>query len=241
MYGLPRFLSRRLLERRPFPPEWHAVIREYVPFYFQLSADDRRRLDELTKLFVWEKHFFGAGGLEVTEEMKVVIATAACRIILELGFARYNRLTEIVVYPDAFRHPEADDFNEGEAHDWGVVLLSWPEVVESLADPHDAYNVVFHEFAHVIDRATGDFNGTPALHRMADYDEWGKVMTAHFDALERGEPHVLDVLDDYGAENEAEFFAVCTETYFEAPDILEEELPDLYRVLDRFYRPNAES
>src|SRR6266513_3005787 len=39
-----------------------------------------------------------------------------------------------------------------------------------------------------------------------------------------------------GASNPAEFFAVATETFFETPDQLEREHPELYGQLQQFYR-----
>ena len=44
------------------------------------------------------------------------------------------------------------------------------------------------------------------------------------------------VLDTYGAQNPAEFFAVATETFFEKPDRLQEKHPALYAQLKEFYQ-----
>ncbi len=233
---LPRALTRRLHRDRPFPPEWNEVLTARVPFFAALPSADQDTLRTLAKLFVWEKIWIPAGGIEMTDELRVTIAAAACRPILRLGLSYYNRLTEIVVYPGGFRHPEYQDVNMGEAHDWGVVVLAWDDVLEGLADPRDGYNTVFHEFAHVLDRATGDFDGTPRLHRESDYRIWGEVMERNFLELEVGNPRHLSVLDDYGAENEAEFFAVATESFFETPRELRDALPDLYAELAKFYR-----
>ena len=43
------------------------------------------------------------------------------------------------------------------------------------------------------------------------------------------------VLDAYGATNEAEFFAVATETYFEKPRRLARKHPELYAMLSRVF------
>ncbi len=43
-------------------------------------------------------------------------------------------------------------------------------------------------------------------------------------------------LDEYGATNKAEFFAVATESFFEKPVQLERERPALYGQLREFYR-----
>jgi Mlc titration factor MtfA (ptsG expression regulator) len=43
-------------------------------------------------------------------------------------------------------------------------------------------------------------------------------------------------LDSYGATNEAEFFAVATEQFFDQPILMIKHAPDLYRVLKEYYR-----
>src|SRR5256884_5293362 len=43
-------------------------------------------------------------------------------------------------------------------------------------------------------------------------------------------------LDEYGATNPAEFFAVATECFFEKPRQLKKKHPALYDELKRFYR-----
>jgi Mlc titration factor MtfA (ptsG expression regulator) len=46
------------------------------------------------------------------------------------------------------------------------------------------------------------------------------------------------VLDAYGASDPAEFFAVATETFFERPQALVEEAPEVYRELAELYGLN---
>ena len=42
-------------------------------------------------------------------------------------------------------------------------------------------------------------------------------------------------IDPYGATNEAEFFAVVSEYFFERPDLLEEKHPELYKLLSEVF------
>ena len=44
-----------------------------------------------------------------------------------------------------------------------------------------------------------------------------------------------DVLDEYGAENPAEFFAVASESFFLKPCEIRNMHPELYRELSGFY------
>jgi len=44
------------------------------------------------------------------------------------------------------------------------------------------------------------------------------------------------LLDPYAAEEEAEFFAVASEAFFETPNALKGQLPRLYELFKGFYR-----
>jgi Mlc titration factor MtfA (ptsG expression regulator) len=227
--------QRSTLLRTPFPEAWREHLAAHAPFYGRLSPEARARLEDLTRIFVAEKTFIGAGGLEITDEIKVVIAASAVRLVLCTHIDAFDKLEEIVVYPSAFLRPEKDDVFLGEAHAWGVVVLSWESVRAGLRSQRDGRDVTLHEMAHVLDRADGTFDGTPELSAGEDYRPWAKVMSQHFLRLRQGRAPENRVLDGYGATNEAEFFAVATEAFFERPSDLKERLPALYDELAKFY------
>jgi hypothetical protein len=237
VFGLLRAWRRRRLRREPFPPGWTEHLERHVVFYRSLPAGLRQRFLDDLKVFVREKHFIGAGGMEITDEVKVVIAAAAVRLILHLDLSYYDRLTEIVVYPGHFHAPGAtkDDIHLGEAHSWGTVVLSWQAVLDGLRRARDGHDTALHEFAHVLDRADGEFDGTPKLRSLGHYGPWAEVMSHHFLALRNRERRQRKALRSYGATNEAEFFAVATEVFFEQPREIQRRLPDLYDELARFY------
>lgn len=236
VFGLLRAWRRRKLKKRPFPADWRAHLAARVPFYSALDESLQPRFLDYLKVFAWEKHFIGAAGMDITDEVRVVISAAAVRLILHMDLSMYDRLSEIVVYPSHYKHPDKDGVIFGEAQSWGTVVLSWEAVTTGLANPSDGHDTATHEFAHVLDRAGGEFNGTPELHAGSHYQPWAQVMTEHFLALRKGRPHQRRVLREYGATNEAEFFAVATESFFEKPGQMRKRTPDLYDELKRFYR-----
>ncbi len=236
MFGWLKRRRREKVAARPFPPTWRPILRKRVPFYETLSDARRARFEGLLQAFVDEKEFFGANDFEITEEVKVVIGAAAVRLVLGLDLSFYDRMAEIVVYPGAFRRPGEEDVLLGEAHNFGTVVLSWESVVRGLADPRDGHDTASHEFAHILDRDGGRFDGTPDLHGRDDYRPWATVMSRHYEALRAGKRKERKVLRDYGATNEAEFFAVATESFFEKPRQMKKQTPELYEELCRFYR-----
>ena len=234
MFWLIRRWRREQRLRRPFPVAWEEILRECYPFYGRLAAEERQAFEDHLKVFVWEKHWEGAGGLVVTEKMKVVIAAAAARIARALPLSVYDRLREIVIYPSHYRHPGEDHkIVLGQAHHFGTVVLSWDAVKQGIARPHDALDTAIHEFAHVLDIEGGRFDGTPLLKHGRDYPVWAAVMGRHFAQLQEAPFH--GCLRPYGAVNEAEFFAVATEAFFETPLQLRMCAPDLYEVLRGYF------
>jgi MtfA peptidase len=235
MFGFIRNWKRSKLKQRPLPPEWEAICTEHLPFYRDLDDAEREIFHENLKIFVWEKIFIGAKGLEVTDEHRVVIAAAAVRLIQHLDISYYDRLTEIVVYPYDYTHKDTHGVILGEAHHWGIVVLSWPSVLSGLHNPCDGLDTASHEFAHVLDRDAGAFDGTPILRKGSSYRTWADVMSRHYESLQEGATRERKVMRDYGATNEAEFFAVATEAFFEKSDEMRRLTPDLYEELRRFY------
>jgi hypothetical protein len=124
----------------------------------------------------------------------------------------------------------------GQAHDRrGPVIVAWDEARESAKNPGRGRNVVFHEFAHKLDMLDDMTDGTPPLPKN-QLPRWVEVCTEAYESLQAGVPR--PPLDDYGATNVAEFFAVATESFFDAPVSLNEHESDLYEVLSDFYQQN---
>lgn len=252
MFGWWRERQREKLLEHPFPEEHVRVLERNVPHYARLNADAQKRLRDLVQVFVAEKHWEGCGGLALTDEMKVTIAAQACLLVLELPHRLYENVESIFVYPSAVMRPARQDgvfvrSREllvsgptpllGEAHHQGPVVLAWDRVLRDGLRPRDGHNLVYHEFAHKLDMLDGQADGTPPLASRAEQARWREVCERAFLELrartQRGQPTFLD---QYGATNEAEFFAVATEHFFDQPRALRKEEPELYEALRQFYR-----
>ena len=204
---------------------------------------DTPRLRELALLFLAEKQFTGAHGLEVTDRMRVSIAAQACLPILELGLDWYAGWTGIVVYPGDFRVRREWMDDAGVVHEWddelaGEAMPGGPVVISWDAAAYDAtMNVVIHEFAHKIDMLNGEADGVPPLHRGMDRRAWLAALEEAYqgfcDAVDRGRDTWLD---PYAAEHISEFFAVVTEAFFEDGRETRRRYPEVYDQLKLFYR-----
>lgn len=236
MFGWWREWKRNQLADKPFPSEWMVYLNEHVPFVDSMPEELRESFLTALKIFVWEKNFEGANGMEITDEVRVVIAAAAVRLILFLDHSHYDKIESIVVYPGHFRTPGMEDgVVYGVAHQYGSIVLSWESVISGLKNPYDGHDTTTHEFAHALDLTNGSFNGTPELDSSGEYRRWSEVMSYHFLRLQGRKRPERKVMDMYGATNEAEFFAVATESFFEKPKQMKRHTPELYEALRDFY------
>jgi len=240
--------ERRALQRRAIPDAlWQLTLARY-PFLARRGEADLAELRRLSSLFLDRKEFSGAHGLQVSDDMAVAIAAQACLPVLRLGLRPYDGFVGIVVHRDEVQvrrefadddgivH-EYDDVLAGEAMEGGPMMLSWRDVSQAGASAEWGYNVVVHEFAHVLDMGDGVADGVPPLPSAAERQRWQAVLGAEFaafgDRVEGGE-HTL--LDPYGAESPEEFFAVACEAFFVAPLDLRGEHPALYTLLAGYFQ-----
>jgi Mlc titration factor MtfA (ptsG expression regulator) len=250
MFHWLRDHNRDEIRQRPFPSAWEAVVRTNLPHYKLLNDLERQELQATMQVFLAEKQWEGCGGLLLTDEIRVTIAAHAC--LLQLGHQHeyYRNVDSILVYPSAVLQPQqrlgvfdrVDSPLEpsipllGQAFTWGPVILVWDAVLRGARHPEQGHNVVYHEFAHKLDMLDGAADGTPPLASSDQLAEWVAICSREFLRLrsltEKGHKTFLDA---YGAKNEAEFFAVVTEEFFDRPLSLQKHAPDLYHVLSAYY------
>ncbi len=237
----------RIIRENLLPEDIWAWLRDDHPILDGLTSDELERLRRLSTLFLHEKVFEGADGLSLTDGMREVIAVQACLPVLNLGLDWYENWKTVVVVPDVFveEHTafdeagvahEWDEDKSGESWDTGPVLLSWKDVEAS--GWGEGYNVVIHEAAHRLDLLDGAAHGRPALHEGMDPVEWHQVFAAAYEDLKRktSRRRKGTRIDAYAVEDDGEFFAVTSEYFFESPEVLRSEYPEVYRLLSTFYR-----
>lgn len=245
---LRRRSEQRAISRRAIPDAlWQLTLARY-PFLSRRDAADVAELRRLSSLFLDRKEFSGAHGLQVSDDMAVAIAAQACLPVLRLGLQPYDGFVGIVVHPDEVQvrrefvdddgvvH-EYDDVLAGEAMEGGPMMLSWRDVREAGESAEWGYNVVVHEFAHVLDMGDGLADGIPPLPSPAERSRWQQVLMREYEAFcTRVDAEEDTTLDPYGAESPEEFFAVASEAFFVAPHDMRAEHPALYTLLAGYYR-----
>ncbi|MBF5005714.1 M90 family metallopeptidase [Diaphorobacter caeni] len=271
--AITRFLRRAtngLLSKIAPVPEipaelWLQTVRQY-PFLAALPIEDQSKLRALSALFLQQKEFTGAHGMEVTDAMALAIAAQACLPLLHWGDAAkaldwYDDFIGIVVHPaEAVAPRQSTDaagvthhYKQvllGEAMERGPVMLAWPAVESAGHDPEDASSVVIHEFIHKIDMKDGAVNGRPPLQlgfagtstaaeaRRLWADSWNSAYEGFREKVIIAQRFGGERpwLNSYGATAPEEFFAVACEAYFVHRSRFAQEFPTLTPLLDAFFK-----
>ena len=247
-YGVYWYMRRKTLRRikvvaMDFPAEWESGLQSHVSFFRTLDPSKQDRFRNLVKVFLDEVPLTGVK-TEVDELTRVLVAASAVIPIFGFDQWEYSQLGEVLIYPgrfnDEFQSGEGDDHNTlgmiGVNHLSGIMILSKPDLVAGFANPKDKRNVGIHEFAHLVDKADGSVDGIPVGVPSDVVRPWIQWV-----GKELKRPGENDHIDDYAFTNEAEYFAVLSEYFFEAPEILAKKDPDTYAMLEKMYRQNTRS
>src|SRR5258706_2815231 len=174
---LDLFKSRRRarLRAQPVPAAWRAILERNLPVFTRLSAADQAELLGYTQVFLAEKHFEGAGGLELSDEIRITIAGQACLLLLHRETDYYPELISIIVYPSGYtahedRHIGGGIWEEGgedrlghTGKRLGALVLAWDAVPPGASQPNHRANLLLHEFAHPFEFEDQINDRTPAL------------------------------------------------------------------------------
>lgn len=241
-----RRARRQRLAASAFPAEWARWLERDMALYRRLPGPVRERVHTGTLILMDELEFYGCNGLELTDDMRVLVAAHGALLVSGLSMDYYDSLQAVLIYPDAYRAPthhregpvvvEGTDTRLGESWGEGRVILVWATLQAEAADEWAASNVALHEFAHQLDQLDGSSDGAPPLHSGEQARNWQAVFSDAWERLKREARHGDTVLDPYGATNPAEFFAVATEAFFCDPEALRHSEPRLYECLSGFYQ-----
>lgn len=232
-------------------PLWQSVLDQH-PFLTWRSPDELQQLRQRCSEFLRRKEFFGLQEFTVTDTIALSIAAQACVAIIHLPLSLYDDFVGIRIHPgplrlrqevvdDAGVVHESEEELVGQAQSGGPMLLCWDDGLQASidtahSDATTAFNLVVHEFAHVLDGADGVMDGCPPMPH-GQRRAWLAELQTAFDAWdERRVCAYPSVLDAYGAVDTVEFFAVVCEAFFTRPHTLQTEMPVLYRMYSSYFR-----
>jgi len=234
----------------PFP-KYYKTILHPIHHYQSLSPEHKEKIHLLILLFIDQKEFIGAK-MTITDKVKVIISFYASLMRLGFELGEKDHVNTVIVYPEHFIVDESQTINGIHRHNASVlegqsthvtVIISWQDIEQDIT-ARGKENVIIHEFAHELDFEDGIADGTPLLED-SNYQRWSDVFSKAFTTLKDVEDadmtsKGLMFLGNYALTNEAEFFAVCSERFFEKPDALKTYFPHVYEELKQFYRLDTE-
>ncbi|MFT6048262.1 MAG: Mlc titration factor MtfA (ptsG expression regulator) [Arenicella sp.] len=221
--------------------EHRAFLQQAVGFYRDLTPQDQTRFEYRCLSFIYATEFIGHN-LEVSEKDKLLVASGS--VILAWGFERwhYVKVDTVILVDRAFSEDSLFDQEDshitglvGTHHLRGKMILSQAALHQGFSNTNDKRNVAIHEFAHLIDMADGEIDGLPKQIAEQSFTlPWLALIQNKIADIN----HKKSDIRDYGATNNAEFFAVACEYFFERPKLLKLKHPILYKALEGFYKQN---
>ena len=232
---------RRWVMGQPFPAPWLAALHSHVAFFRALDPPGKSRFQQLMQVFLDEVAITGIR-TDVDETTRALVAASAVIPIFGFDDWEYSGLGEVLIYPNAYDESFSTDGETdqrilgmvGTGHLSGVMILSQPDLIAGFDIENDKRNVGIHEFSHLVDQADGAIDGLPATIPRDVVKPWIDWVGRELKDDAATQKHI----DDYAYTNEAEYFAVLSEYFFESPGMLEKKNPQLYQMLQKIYRQN---
>ncbi|MBP2167204.1 Mlc titration factor MtfA (ptsG expression regulator) [Erwinia toletana] len=218
-----------------------------VPIFAPLSAADQQALQKMAARFLQQKRLVPLQNF-VPEPLSVArIALLFCLPVLKLGLEWLDGFYEVMIYPGPFVVDDEwqDDFGlvhsermvqSGQSWQQGPIVLNWLDIQDSF--DLSGFNLIVHEVAHKLDaRGSGHANGIPPI-ALRDVSAWELDIRLAMENIQEEIDLVGEnaaTIDAYAASDPAECFAVLSEYFFSAPELLHERFPSLYLRFSRFY------
>jgi len=216
------------------------LLEKNIDYYNKLSDTDKLYFEDKIEQFLDDVRVEGVG-LTITDTDRLMVASSAVIPIFRFKDWSYRNVTNVLLYPDTFdedyQFEGADGRNimgmVGTGYMNGQMILSRKALVKGFSASHGRENTGIHEFVHLIDKADGETDGIPEGFLPYEYVKpWVRMMHQEVHKIETGHSDI----NPYATTNEAEFFAVVSEYFFEKPQEFEAKHPELYEMLSRIFK-----
>ncbi len=222
-------------------PEINQHLSIGVPFYINLDTQKQIEFQERVATFINSVNFSWVD-CTFDERDQILIAASAVIPVFKFKKWEYSFLNEVIVYPKAFNRSyetEGDDRTilgmVGNGPLEGKVLLSLEAIRHGFWNSTDKLNTAIHEFVHLIDKEDGKTDGIPmALLKREEIGPWVELMRTKTQEIKTTKTGI----STYALTNDAEFFSVVSEYFFERPKLLKKKHSELYRQLNHIYSPD---
>jgi Mlc titration factor MtfA (ptsG expression regulator) len=225
-----------------FPEAWKKILEGKVLFYHNLSAEDKNRFEKDVVRFLNNVRISGVN-TEVDITDKLLVASSATIPVFGFPDWDYTFLDEVLLYPASFDSKYTINSKEesitgmvGSGSMEGKMILSKPSLHRGFDNTTDKQNVGIHEFVHLIDKEDGSIDGIPSFLNGKEYAlPWLRLIQKKTADIIRGKSDI----NEYGATHEREFLPVACEYFFERPQLLQKNHPELYELLSKAFKQDT--
>jgi len=232
-------LYKRPVKKAVLPSDYKKILLEHVAFYRTLNDEEKIRFEEKIKEFLG---YIRITGVDTTVNDLDRLLVASSGVIPIFGFPewKYYNLREVLLYPGSFNEQsflaKSEDRHVlgmvGDGPMQRIMILSKPALHHGFANIAGQENTGIHEFVHLLDKEDGAVDGLPeALLKRQFAIPWLQLMAKNIEAIKAGQSDI----NIYGSKNEAEFFAVASEYFFEAPERFNQKHPELYNLMTQIF------
>lgn len=236
MISIRKFHKRYIISKTDLSDSYVKLLIQNIPYFKLLNKNDQKIFSKEVEIFISEKEILGIE-TTISDLDRVMVASSAIIPIFKFPQFEYDNVTTIILYPERFNTnfdtDGADRSIMGLVGIGDVVAFSKRDLHNGFKNYRDRSNVGFHEFIHKIDDKDGIIDGIPLV--LLDrklVGKWEAVVSSEMELIRKGESD----FNSYGLKNKAEFFAVASEYYFEAPEKMEINHPALYELFFNIFK-----
>ena len=217
-----------------FPDTWRKILDEKVLFYHNLNLQEKLRFEFDIQRFLANVRITGVHTeIDITD--KLLVASSAAIPVFGFPEWNYTFLNEVLLYPSSFDSSYNINSKEemitgmvGSGAMEGKMILSKPSLHRGFDNTTDKQNVGVHEFIHLLDKEDGEIDGIPATLHGKEYSlPWLELIRKKTAEIMKGKSDI----NEYAATHQREFLTVAGEYFFERPDQLKQNHPELYDLL----------
>jgi Mlc titration factor MtfA (ptsG expression regulator) len=229
--------------QKKFPEQCKDILNEYVSFYKSLEELDQNTFEKQVMVFLSQVQVTGIGA-KVDDVTRLLVAASAVIPTIRFSQWHYSTVLEILIYPGNF--DENYNFKSSSqknimgmvAGNSSTVILSKPALFEGFASDSDGLNTGIHDILQKIEQEDGLIDGMPSLFlTRKEKKQWRRIIDNESSLIEKGQSDI----NPYALTNDAEFFAVVSEYFFEKPNEMLDDHHELYLMMKKIFKQDLVS
>lgn len=212
-----------------------STLEKYFPYYQNYNDLDKEKFAKRVLAFAANRNFEFETAYKDEEKIIYLISATAVQLTFGLDYFLLNHFKKVYVFDEAYPHISSEILFQGHIQH-GEMHFSWKDLFAGLSNPHDKNNVGLHEAAHALTYECFNLGGQGDYHFKNEFSNFSKIARPIFSKIQV-EPN--DYLGSYAATNYNEFWAVSVEAFFEQPERMNDEFPDLYKAMAKLLRQDV--